>query len=136
MLFPPDVSRPVRLALVHLENRSDEPLIVDYTETWDLARDGYRVAEAAAVAETRDGLRALADASVAPRARPPRQTPAVGLALDLRLALPAGARRPLAFVYAAPEPDEEPHVLVRAFRGMVAVELERTLEAWRASQYQ
>ena len=82
VLFRPDVSRPVRLALVHLENRGDEPLIVDYTETWDLARDGYRVAEAAAVAETRDGLRALADASVAPRARPPRQTPAVGLAPD------------------------------------------------------
>ena len=109
-------------------------MIVDYSETWDLARDGYREAEAAAIAETRDGLRVLADASATPRARPPSEPPVVGLALDLRLPIPPGARRPLSFIYAAPEPDEEPAGLVRAWRGEVAAELERTLAAWRASQ--
>jgi hypothetical protein len=134
VLFAPAPARPIRLALVWLQNAGPELLIVDYTETWDLERCGYRVGEAAAIAETPDGPRILADVSVAARARPPREPPALGLALDLRLALPAGARRPLSFAYAAPDPDEEPAALVRAWRGDVAAELQRTLRAWRASQ--
>jgi hypothetical protein len=134
VLFAPTRPRPLRLSWIQLRNASSKLLIVDYTETWDVERFGYRVGEAAAIAETPAGLRVLADASAVPRARPPREPPVLGLALDLRLALPAGERRPLCFAYVAPAPDEEPEPLVRAWRGDVAAELERSLRAWRASQ--
>jgi hypothetical protein len=134
VLFAPSRPRPLRLSLVQLRNAGSDLLIADYTETWDLARSGYRVGEAAAIAETSDGPRVLADASAVPRARPPREPPALGLALDVRLALPPGARRPLCFAYVAPGPDDEPAALVRAWRGDVAAELERSLQAWRTSE--
>jgi hypothetical protein len=134
VLFAPARPRPLRLSLVQLQNAGAELLIVDYTETWDVERSGYRVGEAAAIAETPAGLRVLADVGAIPRASTPREPPSLGLALDLRLAVPAGASRPLCFAYVAPSPDEEPAPLVRAWRGDVAAELERSLQAWRASE--
>jgi hypothetical protein len=131
VLFSPARPRPLRLSLVELRNKGPELLIVDYTEIWDVARSGYRVAEAAAIAETCRGLRVLADVGAVPRARTPREPPELGLALDLRLAVPPRASRPLCFAYVA---GEEPAALVRAWRGDVAAELERTLRAWRASE--
>ncbi len=43
-----------------------------------------------------------------------------------------GATRELSFAYVASEPGEDPAVLVRAWRGDVANELERTVASWLA----
>jgi hypothetical protein len=67
----------------------------------------------------------LADCGIVARADPPATPPARGLALDLRMALPPGARRHLAFAYVAVPEEEDPGELVRAFRGEVGTELER-----------
>ncbi|MGH2901856.1 MAG: hypothetical protein ACRDMZ_24495, partial [Solirubrobacteraceae bacterium] len=68
---------------------------------------------------------ALADCALAARADAPSRAPARGLALDLRLAVPQGARRHLAFAYVAVPEEEDPGELVRAFRGEVGPALER-----------
>lgn len=130
VLFAPIEPRPLLLAVVELENRSDAPLRVDYTELWDVAGSETHAAPGACVCETEAGRRALAEASVAIRAKAPQPLPTQGLALDLRIGLAPRATRPLAFAYAAPGPNEDPAVLVQAWRGEVRSALERTVAHW------
>jgi hypothetical protein len=125
--FLPARPRPALLVLVRVENRERAPLVLDLTETWGVERSDYRVDEAAAIAATSAGPRVLADAGPVPRARAPEPPPVAGLALDLRFAVPGRSRRQLYFVHAAPEPDENPAALVRAWRGEVEAELTRTV---------
>ena len=72
----------------------------------------------------------LADLSAVIRARAPREPRGRGLALDVTFAIPGGQMRQLAFGYMASEPDSDPGLLARAFRGEVAAELERTAALW------
>ncbi len=130
VLFAPVEPRPLLLALVELENRSDSPLRVDYTELWDVAGSETRAAPGACVCETEAGGRALAEASIAIRAQAPEPLPTRGLALDLHIGLAPRASRPLSFAYAAPGPNEDPAVLVQAWRGEVRSALERTVAYW------
>ena len=130
VLFAPIEPRPLLLAMVELQNRSDAPLPVDYTELWDVAGSETSAAPGACVCETEAGRRALAEASIAIRARAPEPLPTRGLALDLRIGLAPGATRALAFAYAAPGPNEDPAVLVQAWRGDVRAALERTVAHW------
>jgi hypothetical protein len=130
VVFAPRARVPILLGLVKLWNASYSPLLVDYSETWDVEAGVYRPAEAACERSGPSGIRALADAAAAPRARPPTKPPGRGLALDLRLFLEPGARRHLAFAYAAPEPGVDAATLVRAWRGEVARELPRTVAGW------
>ncbi len=132
VVFAPVRPRPLLLGLVRLENRGDGLLELRYTELWDLPGARIRAAESACVCDTEDGARALADAGAALRGRAPQPLPARGLALELELALPPHARRELQFAYAAPEPGEDPAGLVRAWRGDVVGELERTVSLWSA----
>jgi hypothetical protein len=129
VVFAPYAARPILLGLVRLHNRSAEPLLVHYSELWEV--DGAaRAAEAACVCATDAGERVLADVSIAPRARAPEPLPERGLALDARLVLPPRERRELCFAYAAPETGDPTHLLVRAWRGDVAEELEHTVQSW------
>jgi hypothetical protein len=129
VVFAPVGERPLLLGLVRLENTSPEPICADYTETWDV-RDGvYRAAPGACERRGRDAICALADASAVVAAVPPEPAPRVGLALDLRIPLPPGARRELSFAYVRCEHPEEPASLVRAWRGDVAAELKRNVRA-------
>ena len=57
------------LGLVRLENRSDEPLALEYTETWDVPAGEYRVASAACERRFGGHVFALAEASAVTRAR-------------------------------------------------------------------
>ncbi len=125
VVFAPRSPRPLLLGLARLENSSEELIWVDYTETWDVPAGTYRAALGACERRTPDTIWALADASAVLRANPPDPPPRVGLALDLRLALPASSRRELCFAYVRCTPPEEPANLVRAWRGDVAKELER-----------
>ena len=129
VLFAPRAPRPLLLGLVWVENRTDDPLLLRYTETWDV-RGAYRSAVGACERRGDEGLRVLAEAGVAVRARAPERAGERGLALDLRIVLPPSARRALGFAYAAPEPDDNAVGMVRAWRGEVAAELERTVAAW------
>ncbi|MFQ5697090.1 MAG: hypothetical protein ACE5IL_02260 [Myxococcota bacterium] len=133
-LCAPLARRPIRLARVWLISRAREALAVEYTEIWEIHHPDYRTEPGAAVVRTPDGERALADAGIAILARPPRDPPQGGLALDVRVLLPGGEARCLQFAYAAPGPDEPAAVLVRAWRGGVERELDRRLVAGRASQ--
>jgi hypothetical protein len=130
VVFAPYAARPILLGLVRLQNLSAEPLLVHYSELWEVEGTAPRAAEAACVCATEAGERALADVSVAPRARPPEPLPERGLVLDARLVLPPRERRELCFAYAAPETGDLAHLLVRAWRGDVSEELEHTAQAW------
>ena len=131
VVFAPAQPRPLLLGLVRLESRSEELLQVAYTELWDLPGANVRAAEGSCLCDTPDGARALADVGLAVRGRAPDPLPRAGLALELKLFLPPGERRTLAFAYVAPEPGEEPAALVRAWRGSVEAELRGTVRSWR-----
>ncbi len=131
VLFAPIAPRPLLLGLVCVENASAQLLQLAYTELWEVQGTNMRAAEGACVCDTPGGRRALADASSVIRGRPPDPLPRAGLALELRISLPPGGRRQVAFAYAAPEPREDPSQLVRAWRADVAGELVRTVRAWR-----
>ena len=130
VIFAPIRPRPILFGLVVLWNHAGEPTRVDYTETWSVEGDDIRAADGACVCNTPHGRRALAEASLAVRARVPEPPPERGLALWRRLVIPAGAQRWLHFAYAAPPDEEDPAALVRAWRGDVAHELERAAAAW------
>ncbi|MFI5314317.1 MAG: hypothetical protein ACHQ6T_01340 [Myxococcota bacterium] len=125
VVFAPASPRALLLGFVRLENRADEPLALEYTEIWDVPAGEYRAAVAACERRFGGHLFALAEASAVTRARAPEAEPKRGLALDVALALPAGARRHLAFAYAALPDEEDAGELVRAWRGGVAAELEQ-----------
>jgi hypothetical protein len=137
VVFAPTAPRPALLALVRLESRSDEPLALEYTETWDVPAGEYRVASAAAERRFGGHVLALAEASSATRAMAPEAAPTRGLALDVTLAVPPRARRHLAWAYVAVPEEEDASDLVRALRGEVAEELLRagravsSVEAYR-----
>lgn len=137
VIFAPASARALLLGLVRLENAGPEPLAVEYSETWDVPAGEYRAMPAACERRFGGHVFALADASTASRAHPMEPAPARGLALELRIALPAGARRHLAFAYVALPDEEDPGELVRAWRGEVAAELDRigasglSVEAYR-----
>ena len=129
VLFAPAETRPLLLGLVLLENRSDRPLWVEHTELWDVREGAYRCLPGACERRTNGGVRALADAAHAIQAHPPGEL-SRGLALEARLVLPAGAKRTLCFAYAAPNPEEDAGILVRAWRGEIATELRRVVRGW------
>ena len=137
VIFAPASSRALLLAWVRLDNQGREPLAFDYTETWDVAAGEYRAATAACERRMGGHVFALADVDFVSRSAALEPPPARGLALELRVAVPAGARRHLAFAYAALPEDEDPGELVRAWRGGVAAELDRigasglSVEAYR-----
>ncbi len=131
LVFAPWGDRPIVFSLVRLRNTSDEPLPLQYTETWDVSQGEYVAGEAACerrwiTAETF----ALADVGTALRAQPPEPPPNAGLALDLRMALPPQSDRQLSFAFVAAQGEEDPATLVRAWRGDVPRELARTLARW------
>lgn len=130
IVFAPDPRRPLLLGLVRLESKSAEALRVDYTETWDVAGGSWRGAEGACERRRDARVWALAEAGVAIRARPPDPPPRIGLALDLRLALPPRARRELFFAYVACAEEQSPAALASAWRGDVGSELRRTVRRW------
>jgi hypothetical protein len=125
VVFAPEASRAVLLSLVRLENLADEPLALEYTESWDIPAGEYKPASAACERRFGGHVFALAEASAVTRSKPAETAPARGLALDLALALPPRARRHLAFAYVALAEDEDPGEVVRAWRGDVADQLER-----------
>jgi hypothetical protein len=133
VVFAPQVPRPLLLALVRIANESREPHVVDYTEMWQIGSGEYATGPGAAELSTPAGRRALAEVSSAIRAHAPEAEPAGGLALDLRIPIPAGAVRELAFAYAAPGPEEDPGAVVRAFRGRVREELLLVTRHWLRS---
>jgi len=130
VVFAPLAPRPLLLGLVRLENRGARALGLRYSELWGVEGSDYRSASGACSRETAQGTRALADAGSAVRACPPQTAPRLGLALDLRLVLPPDSRRQLYFAYVAPEPGEGPELLVRAWRGDAASELEHSVASW------
>jgi hypothetical protein len=131
VLFAPREPRPLLLGLVRLSNTTETPLLVEYTELWDVAEGTFRGYAGACERETPEGIRTLADAGVVLRTRVPEPPPVRGLALDLSLVLPPGAVRELSFAYAAPPPEESAARLVRAWRGEVGEALEGVVQFWR-----
>lgn len=137
VVFAPTAPRPALLALVRIRNRTGEPFALEYTETWDVPPGEYRVAPAACERRVGGHVLALAEASAVSRALAPDAAPVRGLALDVTLAVPAGARRHLAWAYVAVAEEEDAGELVRAWRGEVAAELARagralgSVEAYR-----
>jgi len=120
--------RPIVFSWVRLENRTDDVLVLRYSELWDVELAPYGAAEGVCMARGPGGLCILADLENVIRAHPPeRQGDALGLSLDLQFAVPPGARRQLSFAYAVPEDEAEAASLVRAWRGRVRGELEETL---------
>lgn len=132
LIFAPVLPRPLLLACVELRNDTAEPLVLDYTELWELDGEAVESAEGACACRTVRGERALADAGAVIRARAPKPLPLGGLALELRTLLRPGALCALSFAYAAPDPPESPAALVRAWRGDVPGELRRTVREWIA----
>ncbi len=130
LVFAPAEPRPLLLGLAALRNSTDEALVADYGELWGVTGSDASAAPGACVCETGDGRRALADAGIAIRARAPDPPPRSGLALDLRILLPARTTRELSFAYAAPGPNEDPAALVQAWRGGVRVSLETLVAGW------
>jgi hypothetical protein len=131
VVFAPEVARPLLLALVRVHNASAEARVVDYTEIWEVGAGVYTAAPGGAELATAAGRRALAEVSSAIRGRAPEAAPPGGLALALRIPLPAGAVRELAFAYAAPDAGDDAGALIRAFRGHVRAELVRTVRRWQ-----
>ncbi len=131
VVFAPLEPRPLLLGLVRLRNGADEPLIVSYTELWEVRAGSYRTAPGAAELSGPEGVRALAEVGSVIRARAPEPAPSRGLALDLCIPLPPRATRYLSFAYAAPEPGEEAGALVSSWRGDAATELARAVRGWR-----
>ncbi len=132
LVFTPAAMRPLLLAWVQLFNRTEHPLLVHYSELWDVTPTAVRVAEAACIGETPKGERVLADLGSAPRASAPDPPPEEGLALDARFVVPPHQLRELTFGYVATPPGDSAALLVRAWRGAVKSELERTYAAWVA----
>ncbi len=130
VVFAPVSPDSLLLGLVRLHNSGAEPLVVEYTELWDVGVGAYRAVPGGCERDDGSARLALADLSAVIRARAPRQPRGRGLALDLTFAIPGGQTRQLAFGYVAPEPDSDPGLLARAFRGAVAAELERTAALW------
>ena len=119
------------LALVRLRNCGDDPLILEYTEVWEVGAGSYRTGPGAAELTGPEGTRALAEVGRVIRARAPEPAPRRGLALDLTIPVPPGATRHLGFAYAAPELREEAAALVSAWRGDSVAELAKTARGWR-----
>jgi hypothetical protein len=131
VVFAPKEPRPLLLGLVRLLNTSEKPLGLHYTELWDLPRESYRAAVGACECDIEGEERALADAGLAVRARPPEPPPSRGLALDLALVLPPGSVRELSFAYVAPPRENSAAGLVRAWRGEVPRALQEVVRAWQ-----
>jgi hypothetical protein len=131
LLFAPQRPRPILFAHVILQNRLDEVLVVQYSELWDLACRAAIAHAGACSAHTERGLRVLAEVDAAIRAHAPEGLDR-GLALDVRLALPPGAQRPLSFAYVLPDREDDHGSLVSAWRGRVQEELETTLAEFHA----
>jgi len=137
VVFAPTAPRPALLGWVRLQNETNEPLALEYTETWDVPAGEYRVAPAACERRFGGHVLALAEASAVSRAIAPDVAPTRGLALDVTLAIPPGARRHLAWAYVAVAEEEDPGELVRAWRGEIVDELLRagravgSVEAYR-----
>lgn len=131
VLFAPREPRPLLLGLVRLSNTADTPLLVRYTELWDIAEGTFRGLEGACERETDEGVRALAEAGVVLRTRVPEPPPSRGLALDLTIVLPPRSIRELSFAYAAPPLGESAAPLVRAWRGEVGEALEGVVRLWQ-----
>jgi hypothetical protein len=89
VILAPAAARALLLGFVRLENRGDEPLALEYTETWDVAAGEYRAASTACERRFGGHVFALADASTASNAHPHEPPPARGLALELQVGLPA-----------------------------------------------
>ena len=71
VVFAPTSARALLLGVVRLQNESDEPLALEYTEIWDVAAGEYRVADAACERKFGGHVFALAEASDVTRARAP-----------------------------------------------------------------
>jgi hypothetical protein len=125
VVFAPASPRALLLGLVRVQNRTSEPLAIEYTEMWDVAAGEYRIANGACERRFGGHVFALAEASTATRAHAPEAAPSRGLALDVALAVPPRARRHLSFAYLALPEEEDAGECVRAWRGGVAGELER-----------
>ncbi len=130
VVFAPVVPGSLLLGLVRLHNSGAEPLVVEYTELWEVGVGAYRTVPGGCERDDGPARLALADLSAVIRARAPREPRGRGLALDVTLAIPGGETRQLTFGYVAPGPDSDPGLLARAFRGEVAAELERTTALW------
>ena len=130
LIFAPLEPRPVLLALARIDNHSSEPCVLDYTELWGVSGSDVQAAPGACVCTTPGGERALADASLVSRAEAPDPLPQAGLALQLRLVVPAEQSRELAFAYAAPEPNQSAGALVQGWRGDARAALERVVAHW------
>jgi hypothetical protein len=130
VLFAPIRSRPLLLGLVRLHNSSGHPQAIEYSELWDVPDGKWCTREGACERRTAEGVRALADAGFVVRARVPEVPPTRGLALDVALFLPPRTVREVHFAYAAPDPGDSAALLVRAWRGNVAHELERVSDLW------
>ena len=127
LVFAPAAPRPLLLGVVCLNNRTAEPVGLDYTELWDVMGEDYQAGSGASSCRTPEGIRALADVSMAVRTVALESPGLQGLALHVRIVLPPNSFRHLFFAYAAPPPEEDPALLVRAWRGDVLQELERTV---------
>jgi len=132
LVFAPGATRPLLLGWVQLLNRTNQPLLVHYSEMWDLVLDSARVADAASIGTTSHGERVLADLGSAPRAAPPDPPAETGLVLDARFVLPPRQIRELTFGYIATPEGVSAAPLVRAWRGAVKSELQRTFTGWKA----
>jgi len=130
VVFAPEATRPLLLGIARVQNAADEPIVLDYTEMWEVGTGSYRVGPGGAERDAPGGTRALVDVGYVVRARPPEKPPAEGLALDVTLAVPPRATRTLEFAYALPAPDEAPASIVRAWRGDVTREIARTVQVW------
>jgi hypothetical protein len=131
LLFAPERPRPIVFARVCLQSLAEELLLVSYSELWDLPCRSRSAEEGASSGETERGVRVLADLDAVIRGRAP-QGLECGLALDVRVPLPPGERRALAFAYVLPAAAERPGPLVGAWRGDVEAELERARAVRRA----
>jgi len=135
VVFAPITPRPLLLGLVRVYNISDDPERIDYSELWGVQGTDHHAAVGASVCETDQGERVLADASSVVRANPPDRPGNKGLALDLHVVVPPRSHRQFCFAYAAPEPGDTAALLVRAWRGGVPAELERTVRLLRGRKH-
>ncbi len=129
-VFAPARDRPFLLGEVRFFNHSHEPLRVDYTEIWDLPFAATRTAAGVAIAEQGESRFALGDASLALRTENPTPAFEHGLALCCRWALPPKEARSMQFAYVALDGEEDPGMLIGAWRGGVEEERARTIRYW------